>query len=170
MHFSKLEALLYSRFTCICVLFQNSVFKFRKLPDDAVNTKLCNGRMKSNCLGWFFRKQTVTTAWCSFLDRWSSWYWDRWKWIFSKNPIEMFWKKNLKSRSDFLKKFIFIDPNIKMTPHIDVGILKCLNFFYFTRKIEKKYAVYAFAWPKIQKAEKCVFFRSRVKKHDRAEK
>ena len=70
---------------------------------------------------------------------------------------KFFGKQILKSWSDFLRKFNFTDSNIKVTSHIDVGILKCLNFLILQRNW-KNDAAYAFASPKIQKkAEKCVF-------------
>ena len=81
--------------------------------------------------------------------------------IASKKNLRIFFSENF--RSDFLKKLIFTDPNIKMIADIDVAILKCLNFVIIEKKMKKKYAAYAFTCTKVQKSTKMRFFRSRVK-------
>ena len=48
-----------------------------------------------------------------------------------------------KIRSDFLKKFIFTDLDLKMTAHIDVASFQCLNYLILGKKLEKNYAAYA---------------------------
>ena len=77
--------------------------------------------------------------------------------FFQKIRSKCVGEKILKSLSDFLKKFIFIDSNIKMTSHIDVGILKCLNFFILQKKLKKNMPPTRFLDQKSKKAEKCVF-------------
>ena len=60
-----------------------------------------------------------------------------------------------KNSQNWLKKLIFTDPNIKMTSHIDVGILKCPNFFILQKKMMPPTRLLD---QKFKKAEKCVFF------------
>ena len=65
--------------------------------------------------------------------------------------------------SDFLKKFIFTDLDLKMTAHIDVASFQCLNYLILRKKLEKNYAAYAKTCRKIQKSRKMRFFHHRVK-------
>ena len=66
-------------------------------------------------------------------------------------------------RSEFKKKLIFTDLNIKIIADIVYTILKCLNFIIFERKLKKKRCRLRVIVFKSRKKQKNAFFRRRVK-------
>ena len=75
-----------------------------------------------------------------------------------------------KIRSEFLKKFIFVDFSIWTSAHIDQVVAKCPNFENIEKKVIKIYAAYANTLFPRKKSTKMRFFHRRVKLYHRTKK
>ena len=83
------------------------------------------------------------------------------KMTFLKNSIEI-WEFFYRKISIEFEKIISTDSNIKVTSHIDVGILKSLNFLFYKKRM-KKLMPPTRLLDKNSKKQKNAFFRHRVK-------